>query len=718
MASFLYRLGRWSARNRRAVLAAWLGVLVAVGIAAVALKAPTDDAFSVPGTEAQRAIDLLDAKFPGTGGATARVVFAAPKGHTLDEDRYSTLVNPSLALVRKVPQTVQGTGSPKSELTLSKDKRIGFGDINFTAPVDELTDETISALERVAEPARKAGLAVEFSGGIVATGEGGAGGSAEAVGIAIAFVVLLVTFGALSSAWLPLATAFVGVGIGLLSLTALTGIVSLSSTAPTLATMLGLAVGIDYALFIVSRHRQQVHDGMEVHESVGRAVATAGSAVVFAGLTVVIALVGLLITGIPFLAAMGLGAAFTVVIAVLIALTLLPALLGFLGQRASKGKGTAAAATPLGERWAQLITRHPVPSMLAVVVVLGAVALPALKLDLGLPDAGTKPTTSTERRAYDLLTTGFGPGFNGPLTVVVDASGNKDYKEVGPAAAKALGSFKDVAAASAAIPNATGKVSIISLTPASGPSSQATKDLVASIRAQAAKARTQYGVDVLVTGPTAINIDVSSKLASALPGFLIFIVGLALVLLVLVFRSLLVPLKAVVGFLFTIAATMGAVVWIFQQGHLTGLLAVSGTGPVLSFLPVLMIAILFGLAMDYQVFLVTRIREAHVHGDEPIPAIQAGFRASARVVTAAGLIMIAVFSGFILGDDPIIKSIGFALAFGVLVDAFVIRMTLVPAILALLGRSAWALPGWLDRRLPNLDIEGERLEHHPAPTDP
>ena len=713
MALVLYRLGRWSARHRRAVLALWLGALIAIGGAAAALKAPTNDSFSVPGTESQRALNLLDKKFPGTGGATARVVVAAPSGHTLDESRYARLLAPTLKLVRQVPQAVPGTGAAKStKLTFSKDRRIAFGDINFTVSVDKLSDQTKAALERIAEPARRAGLQVEFSGGVVATG--GHGSSAEAIGIGVAFVVLLITFAALSSALLPLVTALIGVAFGLLALQAATCIVTLSSTAPTLATMLGLAVGIDYALFVLSRHRQQLQDGMEVEESIGRAVATAGSAVVFAGLTVVIALVGLLITGIPFLAAMGLGAAFTVVVAVLVALTLLPALLAFLGQRAAKGKRTATGATPLGERWARAVTRRPIVGTLVVAVLLVVVALPALNLNLGLPDAGTKPKTDTERRAYDLLTKGFGPGFNGPLTVVVDASGTDNPKQVGAEAAKRLAEVKDVAAVSPASANRTGNVFIVSVTPTHGPSSQATKELVSTLRTGADDVRTRYGVDVLVTGTTAINIDVSDKLAAALPGFVAFIVGLAVILLLLVFRSVPVPIKAVVGFLFTIAASMGAVVWIFQEGHLAGLLGVAQGAPVLSFLPVLMIAILFGLAMDYQVFLVTRIREAHVHGERPVPAIHAGFRASARVVTAAALIMTSVFAGFIIGDDPIIKSIGFALAFGVLIDAFFIRMTLVPAVLTLLGRSAWALPQPLERRLPNLDIEGEQLHHQLA----
>ena len=533
------------------------------------------------------------------------------------------------------------------------------------------------------------------------------------IGIVVAFVVLMVTFGALSSAILPLATAIMGVAIGLLTLTAATGIFTLSSTAPTLATMLGLAVGIDYALFIVSRHRQQVHGGTEVNESIGHAVATAGSAVVFAGLTVVIALVGLLITGIPFLSAMGLGAAFTVVVAVLIALTLLPALLGFVGARAAKGRHPGGAHMPFGERWATWVTSHPWPVMLGVIVVLLLAAVPALRLDLGLPDAGTKPKEDTQRKAYDLLTQGFGPGFNGPLTVVLDASDSKDYKQVGAQATRALGQFRDVAVASPAVSNANGKVSIVAVTPASGPSTDATKDLVKAIRAQAERVRDRYNVDILVTGPTAINIDVSDKLASALPPFLIFIVGLALLLLLLVFRSILVPIKAVLGFLFTIAAALGGGRLHLRAGPSAepARRRRQGAGPELP-----------ARADDRDP---VRARDGlpgvpghpRARGlrpqQEPVPAIREGFRASARVVTAAALIMISVFSGFIIGDDPIIKSIGFALAFGVLVDAFFIRMTLVPAVLALLGRSAWWLPGWLQKHLPDLDIEGARLE---APT--
>lgn len=388
-------------------------------------------------------------------------------------------------------------------------------------------------------------------------------------------------------------------------------------------------------------------------------------------------------------------------------------MMGFLGPRLGKGKKTNPAKRPMGERWAGLVTARPLITVLGVVVVLGAIAVPALHLNLGLPDAGSNPKSDTQRRAYDLLTEGFGPGFNGPLTVVVDTHGSSPriQKLVPAAAAKGLAGEPDVATVAPPVTNATGQVSIIIVTPKSGPASAATKNLVARLRATAATIRRSYKIDALVTGTTALNIDTSTTLGAALPTFLILIVGLALILLLLVFRSILVPIKAVVGFLLTIAASLGLIVWVFQDGHLDQLFGVAATGPTLSFLPVLMIAILFGLAMDYQVFLVSRIREAHTHGESPQAAILSGFRVSARVVTAAAIIMISVFSGFIAGDDAVVKSIGLALAFGVLADAFLVRMTFVPAVLALLGERAWTLPGALDRRLPHVDIDGEHLNH-------
>jgi putative drug exporter of the RND superfamily len=716
MSSYLYRLGHWAVRRRWWVLGFWLALLVAVGATSQAVKKDTNDAFNVPGTESQRALDLLDEKFPGSGGATARLVFAAPRGHTLDEPQYREVVEPTVERAQKVPQAVT-TGEQFLEgFTPSRDRTIGFADLHFAVPVEDLKDSTKEALERVAEPAREAGLQVEFSGGVVSSSEGEQS-SAEVIGVVVALVVLLVSFGSLLIAGLPLVTALIGVAIGLSAISALTAVTEINSVAPTLATMLGLAVGIDYALFIVSRHRQQLADGLAPAESVARATATAGSAVVFAGVTVLIALVGLVVVGIPFLSVMGLAAAGTVAIAVLIAVTLLPALLGFAGQRAGRGRRPKTGPTA-GLRWAQLVTRRPWVAIGAVVAVIVVVAMPVLDLRQGLPDDGTQPTDTTERKSYDLLTEGFGPGFTGPLTTVIDFEnfrGGESPKAIAKDAAKELADFPGVAAASQPVFNENGEVAIIIVTPSGSPASQATKDLVERMRDEAAQIRQNSGINAMVTGTTAINIDTSDTLTAALPVFLVLVVGLALLLLAAVFRSIPVPVKAAVGFLLTIAASLGAVVWIFQEGNLADLLGVASTGPIVSFLPVLMIAILFGLAMDYEVFLVSRMREGYVHTGRAREATINGFAASARVVTAAALIMIAVFSGFIIDDDVVVKSIGFALAFGILVDAFLVRMTLVPAVLALLDRRAWWLPGWLDRRMPNLDIEGEKLMHELEP---
>ena len=713
MARYLYRLGSFSYRRRRLVAVIWLVILAALVVGSQSVNATTSNSFSIPGTEGQRALDLLSKKFPGTGGATARIVFAAPKGHTLAEPQYEALIAPALVAAGKVPQVLI-PAKPLSTPVLSKDKTIGFADLQYAVSVDKLSDAARAGLDQIAAPARKAGLTVAFSGGVTATSK--ASSNTEILGVLIAAIILLVTFGSFVAAGLPLLTALVGVGIGLLAIQVLSGVISLSSTAPTLALMLGLAVGIDYALFIVARHRQQMNDGMELAESVATAVATAGSAVVFAGLTVFIALAGMVVVGIPFLSVMGLAAAGTVVVAVLIALTLLPAMLGFAGGRANKGRKIDPEKS-LGNRWVHLVTRRPLISLGLVVIGLLVIALPALHIRLALPDDSSKPKNTTERQAYDLLTKGFGPGFTGPLTIVVDSTGKKDPAQIAKLVQQALRGASDVAAVSPPIPNQTGEVSIIIVTPKSSPSSEQTKTLVNDIRARATQVRQQYKIDILVTGTAAINIDVSDKLSSALPVFLVLVVGLALLLLLLVFRSIAVPLKAVGGFLLTIASSLGLIVWIFQEGHLGGLFAVAGDAPIISFLPILMIAILFGLAMDYEVFLVSRMREDYLHTGDALGSTITGFRASARVVTAAGLIMISVFSGFVLTDDPVTKSIGLALAFGVLVDAFLVRMTLVPAVLALLGRRSWALPGWLDRLLPHVDIEGAGLaaKKEPAP---
>ncbi|MBC7269725.1 MAG: MMPL family transporter, partial [Streptomyces sp.] len=527
-------------------------------------------------------------------------------------------------------------------------------------------------------------------------------------------------FGSLLAAGLPLLTAIIGVGIGVSSITALASTLDLGSTTSILASMIGLAVGIDYALFIVSRYRAELAEGREREEAAGRAVGTAGSAVVFAGLTVVIALVGLSVVNIPMLTKMGIAAAGTVAIAVLIALTMIPALLGYAGRKVrpagEKSKLLGGGRTPkrpsrpnMGTRWASFVVRRPIAVLLLGVLGLGAAAVPVSSLELGLPDDGSQPTSTTQRRAYDLLSEGFGPGFNGPLMVVVDGKSSDDAQGVFDDVSKEIGGLDGVVTASPAAPNKAGDTAMITVIPDSKPSSVTTEDLVHALRDTGADVKADTGAEVLVTGTTAMNIDISEKLNDALVPYLILVVGLAFLLLIVVFRSILVPLKAALGFLLSVMAALGAVVAVFQWGWLSGLMGVEETGPVMSMMPIFMIGVVFGLAMDYEVFLVTRMREAYVHGEQPSQAVVTGFKYGARVVTAAAVIMMAVFSGFIGSSDSMVKMIGFGLAIAVFFDAFIVRMAIVPAVLALLGRKAWWLPKWLDRAMPNVDVEGEGL---------
>jgi putative drug exporter of the RND superfamily len=714
MTGLLYRLGSWDVRRRWAVIVGWVVIIGTLAVLAAAFHQPTSNAFTIPGTESQRALDVLAQEFPGTGGATARIVVAAPPGHKVTEPQYVKAGEAALAKIAKAPQVK--FVAPLTAANVSKDGRTAFVTVQYAVPVDKITAASKDALQQAAAPAAQAGLQVEYSGGVISTTT--TEGNNDLYGIIIAFFVLTITFGTLVSAGLPLLTGILGVAVGLLAINALSGVISLSSTAPTLALMLGLAVGIDYTLFILSRHRQQLRRGVEYHESIRLATATAGGAVVFAGLTVVIALAALSVVGIPFLTVMGLAAAGTVVCVVLLALTMLPAVLAVLGPRINKGRiGFLARrqerqeGRPVGgERWSKIATAKPWLTLVFVIIGVGVIAWPTLNLKLGLPDDGSKPKSSTERQAYDLLSQGFGVGFNGPLTLVVYAPGHTDTEKLVTGVLPQIQKLPDVAQVSQAIANPKGDVAIVSVIPRSSPSSAATKSLVAQLRAGAAKVREQTGINAYVTGPTASNIDVSNKLSSALPEYLLVIIGLALLLLLLVFRSLLVPIKAVVGFLLSIAASFGLTVWVFQEGHLGSLFKVETPSPIVSFLPILVVGILFGLAMDYQVFLVSRVREDFVHHEDAQGAISSGMRNSARVVTAAALIMFSVFGSFIFGDNAVIKSLGLALAFGVLVDAFIVRMTFVPAVLAVIGRAAWSLPKWLDRALPDIDLEGSKLD--------
>ncbi|MFJ5547782.1 MMPL family transporter [Streptomyces sp. NPDC093225] len=713
MATFLYRLGRGAFRRRRLVALVWVALLVLAGFGAASAATPTSSSFSMPGTEAQKAFDLLEKRFPGSraDGATARVVFKAPAGRKITDPAEKAQVEKAVADLRSGSDQVERVVDPYQGQAVSQDGTTAYAQVTYKVSGMELTDETREALKGSGKAAQAAGLKVEIGGdALMAVPESGPG---EVVGVVIAGIVLVITFGSLVAAGLPLLTALLGVGIGVSSITALANVLDLGTTTSTLAMMIGLAVGIDYALFIVSRYRAELAEGRERDEAAGRAVGTAGSAVVFAGLTVVIALVGLAVVNIPMLSKMGFAAAGTVVIAVLVALTLIPAMLGFAGRRVlpmgtksrlfggGRAKAAAAAEKPnMGTRWARFVLRRPVMVLLAGVIGLGAIAIPAGKLEMGLPDDGSQPVSTTQRKAYDMLSDGFGPGFNGPLLVVVDGG-----KAVADKTVNDIKGMPGVVAVTPPTMNKAGDTAMITVVPKDRPSSAATEDLVHTIRDKS-------GDDVLVTGQTAMNIDFSQKMNDALLPYLALVVGLAFLLLMVVFRSVLVPLKAALGFLLSVVAALGAVVAVFQWGWLGSLFGVEQTGPIMSMMPIFMVGVVFGLAMDYEVFLVTRMREAYVHGERPGQAIVTGFRHGARVVVAAAVIMIAVFAGFIGSSEQMVKMIGFGLAVAVFFDAFVVRMAIVPAVLALLGHKAWWLPRWLDRLLPNVDVEGEGLRKH------
>ncbi|MFJ8738534.1 MMPL family transporter [Embleya sp. NPDC127516] len=732
MATFLYRLGRGAFRRRGAVLLVWLGVLAAVAVGAAQAQGPSDEEFSMPGIESQKAFDLMEERFPGTAadGATARVVFVAPGGRKVTAGDLRKAVEDAVGSLGFGPQ-VAGVADPFESKAVSEDGSTAYATVTYKVESADVTDASRAAVDKAAERARAAGLTVETGGSAMDSG-GGPGGTAEIVGLSAAAVVLLFTFGSMAAAGLPLLTAIVGVAVSLFGILLLAGPLGLSSDTITLGMMLGLAVGIDYALFVVSRYREERGRGRAPQEAAGVAVGTAGSAVVFAGLTVVIALAGLSVVGIPTLTKMGLAAAGTVAVAVLVALTVVPALLGFwpdavLARRARKA-GTRGITGPadrtaggrgnLGTRWARFVLRRPVAVLVLGVVGLAALAVPMASLRLGMPGDEAKSTATTERRAYDALAEGFGPGFNGPLTIVVDAKGAADPQAAVRAVSDRIGDTDGIVSVSPARFNQAGDTAVFRATPSTSPTDEKTKDLVETIRRGRAAVQKQASATFEVTGTTALNIDIAAKVQSALVPYLAVVGGLAAVLLLLVFRSVLVPVKAALGFVLSVLAALGALVLVFQEGHAADLFGVEQTGPIMSLMPIFMMGIVFGLAMDYEVFLVSRVREAYTHGEAADQAIVSGFRHSARVVTAAALIMIAVFSGFIGEQGGLIKMLGFGLAAAVLFDAFVVRMAIVPAVLALLGDRAWWLPRWLGRVLPRVDVEGGALGHARPDHDP
>jgi RND superfamily putative drug exporter len=616
---------------------------------------------------------------------------------------------------------------------LSEDGSTGVASVQFEQQINGVSPELREAVQAAAAEAEASGVTVDYSKEIVED-VSGIVGATEAVGLAVAAVVLVLMLGTLIAAGLPLLMAVIGVGVGVGLTFALSGIIEMNSISPVLALMLGLAVGIDYSLFIVNRHRTQLLHGMELQESIARATGTAGNAVLFAGITVIVALAALAVPGLPFLTVMGLSAAGTVAVSVLVALTLTPALLALMGRRVvskrrwAKARGHKhSAATPVaadggtsladeraarGAGWGGLVTRKPVLTVLAGVLLLGVIAIPAAQLRVGLPDGGTEPADSTAFQAYSTIGEKFGAGTNGPLIVVgslPETATDAEQTALRLDVNDLLLDVPDVAASVPATVSEDGRTAIFQVIPEEGPASETTENLVRDLRAETDRFEQETGVAIAVTGQTAANIDVSAKLMEALPVYLGIVVGLSLILLLLVFRSILVPIIATAGFLLSLLASFGATVAIYQWGWLGDFFGVTNPGPILSFLPIILIGVLFGLAMDYQMFLVSGMREAFVHGDDPKAAVRIGFSHGARVVTAAAIIMVSVFAGFVFSHLAMVRPIGFGLAFGVLLDAFVVRMTLVPAAMYLLGKHAWWLPAWLQRILPDVDVEGAKL---------
>jgi RND superfamily putative drug exporter len=705
MSQFLYRLGRRTAAHPFRTIGVW--VLIAVAVFAwqgAAGGDPVND-YRVPGVESQQASDTLADQFPDFAGASGRVVFHVEQGR-IDDPTNRAAVDDAVARLATGPDvTLVGDPFDPTAPTVSPDGRTAFAPVQYS----ELTvqPEHYDAVVEAIEPARDAGVQAEVSGDIASAATEVEG--QEGIGLIVALVVLLVAFGSVIAAGVPIATALIGVAIGMAGLGIMSGFTDVPDTSPVLAIMIGIGVGIDYALFVVTRFRQHLHEGLPVTEAAGRANATAGQAVLFAGTTVVIAIVGLLLAGLPAVTTMGFAVAITVVVSMAIAVTLLPGLLGWAGSRIDRfaihrRKATDAAHETLSGRWAHRVGRRPGRYAVTALVGLLMLAAPVLALRVGFADDGNAAPDTTQRLAYDLTTEAYGPGFNGPLTVVVEGP------EGGDAAARvhdALAATDGIAQVSAPLPNEAGDTSVMFANPTTAPGDEATAALLDDVRTEVLPdAVDGTGATAQVTGSTAFFEDLSARISERLPLFIAAVVALSFVLLAIVFRSVLVPLKAAFMNVLSIGAAYGVIVAIFQWGWGKGLVGLDETVAINPFVPLIMFAILFGLSMDYEVFLLSRIREEWLRTGDSHTSVVDGLGATARVITSAALIMISVFLGFVVGDDVTIKMFGIGLATAVLLDATVVRMVLVPATMALLGNANWWLPGWLDRLLPHLDLEG------------
>ncbi|MDF9842839.1 MULTISPECIES: MMPL family transporter [unclassified Paenibacillus] len=713
MAKWLYRLGFWSAKNRIKVLAGSFTLLIAAAIVALSMGVHFGEETTIPGLASQQTLEVMEKEFPNPQGAAAKtqLVLRAPENKTLTSEPVQQLVNTKLKELTADAE-VASVISPYDNHSLNADSTIGYATIAYKVAGDEVTADSKNMVEWAADSLRDAGLQAELIGdGYV---QMATSSPTEALGVLLALVILAVALGSILTGVLPVLTAALGLGFGIMLIIIGTSLFDVPSFALSLAGMLGLAVGIDYALFIIARYRQQLGEGYERREAIAIANGTAGSAVVFAGVTVIIALVGFSFVGVPFLTAMGIAGALCVFTAILMTIFVVPAILELLGSRIKPpAKRVKAAAdkqkAKRGNLWGRFVTGRPLVAVVLGVALLATVALPFFHMETGLGNDGHKSPDKTERRAYDLLSEAYGDGYHGPLVLLAETDGGAEAAGNLNKVMEEVKTYPNVVAVNPPVTGPSGTISLITVMPATGPNDSQTIDLVHLIRDKAPEIERQDQVKIGVTGSTAVNIDITQKLNQALPKFCLIIVGLAFVLLMLVFRSILVPVKAVLGFILSLGATLGFVTYVVQDGHFQKLFGFHAEAPVFNFLPIIVVGVLFGLAMDYEVFLVSRMREEFKKSGDARKSVLAGIRHSGGVVTAAGLIMVAVFTGFILAEEPMVKVMGLALAFGVLFDAFVVRMLIVPGVMTLLGKSAWYFPKWLDRLLPNLDVEGEEV---------
>ncbi|WP_044478646.1 MMPL family transporter [Paenibacillus antibioticophila] len=717
MAKHLYRLGLWTTKHAKGVLFSAIGLLIALGAAVLMLWFNFDDNMSIPGTPAQNTIEMLEQEFPevGKAGAQIQIVFKSPEGKVLLDTDVQESINELLEEVN----TLQGVAAvyPPSMLNnYNEDQTIAYAMAIYDKPSKEITYEQVDELRNVLYITEDDGIQTELSSSDTELYPIEIHVKTEIIGIGVAFIILFFTFGSLILAGMPIITAGIGLLVGLAGIVIASHAANISFVCISLAAMLGLAVGIDYGLFIISRFRQEYIKGYSVKQAIAIANGTAGTAVVFAGLTVIIALIGLAIPQIPFLSMMGFTAALTVLLAVIVAVLVVPAIIYLLGDKAlpsvkrnrtlsEKLVDSVKFSGKIMSGWAKTLDKMPILFVLVGTILLGAVTIPFFHMELGLPDDSFYEKGTDQREAYDLLKDAYGEGYHASLVIVAKASEeNSEILSKLEALQADIMSMDNVDNITNVIPKETGDMAVITLNPTTGPNDPETKELVNTLRNSSYE-----GMTLHVTGTTAMNIDISVKLGEALPVFAALIIGLAFVIFVIIFRSLLVPLKAVLGFVLSLGATLGFVTWVIQDGNLYEAFGFATSGPVLNFLPILTIGILFGLAMDYEVFLVSRMREEFTHSGDARKAVLSGIRDSGGVVTAAGLIMIAVFTGFMMAPDPMTKVIGLALAFGVLFDAFVVRMMIVPGVMLLMGKAAWYMPKWLDKILPNIDIEGESV---------